>query len=485
MARFMKRPVGGPRNVLQEAFEAFDKDGSGKIDRAELRAAMTKLAPAGTTVDETTLTVLMVHVDTNGDGLLDFTEFVQLAYMLKSGGVDVTSIGDDGGGGGAAAGGGGGINPSSSWIRLKCGGREMYMNGDTELMSLKAPADGVKAEARLADEEQFAFMFATAEQCDAGSLNPASDWQKINLGDRAVFRRRVDDRLSLIAPAEGVKLDVPMPASNEEEFVAMFEMAQQLDATLGAPSAAPPDLRIYQATSTGNSALVGKLIAEGADVNAINGGGFTALHGAAEDGLTPIAEQLLRAKADPSIKSITGDTALDFARREGHRAIVGLLTGQGGQAAAPVDGRQALLETLMFGAPQSQAGRDLVMPAQVARPSMTDLHRAAQQGNEAEATSLLAAGAGVDINARNAKGWTPLHFAAYNSKTAVAKLLLAAGADVTLETDVDPNVFPFEGKTASMLATAEGCQDIVDAISSSVGGLGAVPSASAPRPPPR
>jgi hypothetical protein len=144
MARFMKRPVGGPRNVLQEAFEAFDKDGSGKIDRAELRAAMTKLAPAGTTVDETTLTVLMVHVDTNGDGLLDFTEFVQLAYMLKSGGVDVTSIGDDGGGGGAAAGGGGGINPSSSWIRLKCGGREMYMNGDTELMSLKALADGVR-----------------------------------------------------------------------------------------------------------------------------------------------------------------------------------------------------------------------------------------------------------------------------------------------------------------------------------------------------
>ena len=187
MARFMKRPMGGPRNVLQEAFEAFDKDGSGKIDRAELRAAMTKLAPAGTTVDETTLTVLMVHVDTNGDGLLDFTEFVQLAYMLKSGGVDVTSIGDDGGGGGAAAGGGGGINPSSSWIRLKCGGREMYMNGDTELMSLKAPADGVKAEASLADEEKFAFMFATAEQCDAGLLNPASDWHKMTLGDRAVY----------------------------------------------------------------------------------------------------------------------------------------------------------------------------------------------------------------------------------------------------------------------------------------------------------
>jgi ankyrin repeat protein/uncharacterized membrane protein YjfL (UPF0719 family) len=131
----------------------------------------------------------------------------------------------------------------------------------------------------------------------------------------------------------------------------------------------------------------------------------------------------------------------------------------GGQAAAPVDGRQALLETLMYGAPQSQAGRDLVMPAQVARPSMTDLHRAAQQGNEAEATSLLTAGAGADINARNAKGWTPLHFAAYNSKTAVAKLLLAAGADVTLKTD--------EGQTASRLATVEGCQDIVDAISSS------------------
>ena len=41
----------------------------------------------------------------------------------------------------------------------------------------------------------------------------------------------------MIVPAEGVKVDVPVRASDEEEFVAMFEMAQQLDATLGAPSA--------------------------------------------------------------------------------------------------------------------------------------------------------------------------------------------------------------------------------------------------------
>ena len=55
------------------------------------------------------------------------------------------------------------------------------------LVPVKAPADGVKAEASLADEEKFAFMFATAEQCDAGLLNPASDWHKMTLGDRAVY----------------------------------------------------------------------------------------------------------------------------------------------------------------------------------------------------------------------------------------------------------------------------------------------------------
>jgi len=85
---------------------------------------MTKLAPTGAELKDEALTVLMMQVDTNQDGEIDFTEFVQLAYLLQSGGVDVTSIADDGAASGGEGGGagGGGINPSSKWVRLKCGG---------------------------------------------------------------------------------------------------------------------------------------------------------------------------------------------------------------------------------------------------------------------------------------------------------------------------------------------------------------------------
>jgi hypothetical protein len=198
---------------------------------------MTKLAPTGAELKDEAIvtvlmTVLMMQVDTNQDGEIDFTEFVQLAYLLQSGGVDVTSIADDGaaGGGGGGGAGGGGINPSSKWVRLKCGGREMYMNGETEVMTLKAPAEGIKGEARVGDEEQFSPLYQNAEKSDAGLINPASDWYKFTFGDRALYRRRADERLSLVAPEEGVKIDAECP--DEGEFNRMYAKAEDSDALL-------------------------------------------------------------------------------------------------------------------------------------------------------------------------------------------------------------------------------------------------------------
>ena len=63
-------------NALRATFNEFDKDGSGKIDRKELKAALEKLQVVAT---DKQVRAMIKSVDTNQDGEVDFTEFVQLA----------------------------------------------------------------------------------------------------------------------------------------------------------------------------------------------------------------------------------------------------------------------------------------------------------------------------------------------------------------------------------------------------------------------
>src|ERR1043165_914737 len=65
--------------------------------------------------------------------------------------------------------------------------------------------------------------------------------------------------------------------------------------TLKVPSRAPV---VAEAASRGDVAAVRKLIAQGADVNAPQGDGMTALHWAADRGDAALAEVLIKAKAD-------------------------------------------------------------------------------------------------------------------------------------------------------------------------------------------
>jgi ankyrin repeat protein len=72
-------------------------------------------------------------------------------------------------------------------------------------------------------------------------------------------------------------------------------------------------------------AIVGLLIGRGADVNAVQEGGFTALHAAAQNGYAGMARRLLDAGADASATTAAGKTALDFAVEKDHSAVVVLL----------------------------------------------------------------------------------------------------------------------------------------------------------------
>ncbi|WP_058936058.1 ankyrin repeat domain-containing protein [Roseateles depolymerans] len=75
-------------------------------------------------------------------------------------------------------------------------------------------------------------------------------------------------------------------------------------------------------------AAVGHLkqaLAAGEDVNAHSGDGYTALHGAAENGCLENVQLFLASGADVTIKTASGKTAADLARLQGHDAIVALL----------------------------------------------------------------------------------------------------------------------------------------------------------------
>jgi Ca2+-binding EF-hand superfamily protein len=73
----MKSRIGerDPEKELRDAFAVFDTDGSGSIDRKELKRLMKKLGQA---LSEAELDAMMSEVDTDGDGEISFEEFKQM-----------------------------------------------------------------------------------------------------------------------------------------------------------------------------------------------------------------------------------------------------------------------------------------------------------------------------------------------------------------------------------------------------------------------
>ncbi len=69
------------------------------------------------------------------------------------------------------------------------------------------------------------------------------------------------------------------------------------------------------------------LIDSGAEVNAVDTGeGFTPLMHAAAEGQVEVVHVLLKHKANTAVRDVDGDTAQDFATRNGHSEVVKLLT---------------------------------------------------------------------------------------------------------------------------------------------------------------
>ena len=165
------------------------------------------------------------------------------------------------------------------------------------------------------------------------------------------------------------------------------------------------------------------LLTQGADVNAPQGDGMTALHWAAERGDAAMADMLIIAGSNVSAVTRLGQyTPLHLAARSGSAPVVASLL----KAGAAVS---ALTST----------------------GGVTALHLAAAAGNAEVVTLLLDKGA--DINAKETE-WnqTPLMFAASSDRIDVVKVLLARGANVTLKTKaLDMTKFGAEARQAQTL----------------------------------
>ena len=172
-------------------------------------------------------------------------------------------------------------------------------------------------------------------------------------------------------------------------------------------SARPTDSPVADAAMRGDIAAVRELLADGADVNAAQGDGMTALHWAAERGDPDLARMLLYAGA--AIEPVTRIgfyTPLHVAARSGNGAVATLLLDAGADASA------------------------------IAGAGTTPLHLAAAAGSAERVTALTERGA--DPNALEAV-WaqTPLIFAAAANRADAIRALVAAGADPGIPSRVE------------------------------------------------
>jgi len=167
------------------------------------------------------------------------------------------------------------------------------------------------------------------------------------------------------------------------------------------------------------------LLKSGADVNAAQGDGMTALHWAARNGDAELAQMLLYAGANVKATTrLAGYTPLLMAADHGHANVIALL---------------------LTGGADPKAANAL---------GTTPLMLAAASGNPQAVTTLVENGAEIEAREKTF-GQTPLMFAASNNRVEALKALIKAGADLKATSKVN-NVGNLSGQEQEFLAQASG-----------------------------
>jgi ankyrin repeat protein len=294
--------------------------------------------------------------------------------------------------------------------------------------------------------------------CKKLKLSGYSDWRLPNQDEvddalREVLHRQPRDKTIMSVPRGEITIWVDYYWSNDPKVVIPFNLVSGMSMSLSdfdetarfyvrAVRAIIPATKkeslpstsfalieddLLKAASNGEIEKVRSLLNKGANVNAKDKDGVTAMMWASEKGQTEIVNILLSKGAEVNAReNNSGMTALMVAAAEGHTAIVEALLAKGADVNA----------------------KDYNLGA-------TPLMGAAEYGYVNIIRTLIAKGA--DVNAKDKKNRTALMMASTNGHTSTVQALLLAGADV----NVKDTQF---GATALMGASANGHAAIVEAL---------------------
>ena len=231
--------------------------------------------------------------------------------------------------------------------------------------------------------------------------------------------------------------------------------------TLGA-HAVESDPALIEALRVGNAGAVIELLEGGADVNATQADGTSALHWGVRSANGGVIAALLAAGADPNAANRYGMTAMHLAAINGDANALRALLDAGADVNATLpEGESVLLTATRTGAPEALR----VLLEHGADPDASENWHGesaliwASAENHAAAVSVLIE-YGADPNVRSAAHawenrrlsqmvlplgeWTPIFYAARENAMAAARALLDAGAD--------PNLTDPDGATALVIA---------------------------------
>lgn len=223
--------------------------------------------------------------------------------------------------------------------------------------------------------------------------------------------------------------------------------------------AAAAEARLAAAAEKGDRAAVGAIMQQGADINAAQADGMTALHWAVYRNEPDTVELLLHAGADVTAENRYGVTPLSLACLNGDSAIVESLLTAGADPNAALPGGETVLMTA------ARTGK--LGPVQALLASGADVDAkeqngqaacmwAAAEGHVEVVDALLEAGA--DFRTPLKSGFTPLFFAVRGGHAEVVQRLLQAGVDVdeAMQPKSSFNRSPEKGMSALSLAIENG-----------------------------
>ena len=299
-----------------------------------------------------------------------------------------------------------------------------------------------------------------------------------------------------IAAMKGFKVlvDVLLERTNGGEVILEWISSQQIDAEKGAIMG-----EILEKKAEGSTVLTGLRIAAserhltrmqaildmGADIDAMDFGGSTALIVAANDGYEDAVQLLLQNGADVNISGSRGWQALHWASQAREAAIVQLLIEHGADVDAKKNGWTAMLlaakrECLAVVKSLVQSGADVNAEDHHGRRALhwaagaghrdmvwflvenkADLNAVDRLGKTAlmsaientQSVAFLLLDIGSDVNVRARDGSTALHLAAFKREAAVAAMLLRKGASIDAKTE--------DSLTALHVAALRGAKEVV------------------------